>query len=685
MNSFDTDGLYDLLPAWIRVRDQAGNGALRALMGVIASQAQIIEDNLDQLYDDLFIETCEPWVIPYIGDLIGFRPLRPLGPGQSGGTRAEVANTIGYRRRKGTLAVIEQLGFDVTGWPTIAVEYFTRLATTQYVRNHVRLGNTIVDVRSPMTAIDINGAFDLPPRTLDVRRISSGRGRYNIPNIGVFVWRLAIYGGGATAQSTPSQLSRTAARVKLAGQYSLDPFGDDVPLVNPPASTDLFALAQRRNAPFPLARYPLYAELEAARTAIAAGTPAAFDFFKDPAVFTVYDANGAAIPASNLAVCDLSNWTVPTEVGIRASVDPVLGRLVFAEPAPALTDDIRVTCAYGFSGPYGGGAYARALDDGEPLKADVVIGDFAAADLSMAKNQIAEIADSGLHAGNVTLSPDANRLIIRAADFARPVIVGDLAIVAVPQAKIVLRGLGISGGITLSGAGPITLVLEHCTVRGPISWPIAGGGILTVDHSLCAALQINEAVDVVVMDSAVDAGTESVSAISAGGGAECGVLTIARSTVIGTVFAREVPLLENSICDGVVTVMRRQNGCVRYSYVAPGSLTPQRFACQPDTAVDAAIAKALIADPGLSLAQRNALTADMQTRTVPQFTSRAKGAPGYLQLADGTVDAISFGAEDGDEMGIFFALYGPRREENLKFRIDEYIRIGLEFGVIHST
>jgi hypothetical protein len=162
MTFIDADALYALLPSYIRVQDQTqGGGALQALVGVIAGQAQVIDASLDQQYDDQFIETCSTWVIPYIGDLIGFTPLQPLGPNQRSATRAEVADTISYRQRKGTVAMLEQLCVDVTGWPGIAVEYFSRLSTTQYIRNHRRLANTIVDVHSPMTAVDIGGPFDL--------------------------------------------------------------------------------------------------------------------------------------------------------------------------------------------------------------------------------------------------------------------------------------------------------------------------------------------------------------------------------------------------------------------------------------------------------------------------------------------------------------------------------------------
>ena len=65
--------LYRLLPAIYRIRDEKHGGALRDLLSVIAEQIAVLEEDLEQLYDDQFIETCAPWVIPYIGDLIGYR------------------------------------------------------------------------------------------------------------------------------------------------------------------------------------------------------------------------------------------------------------------------------------------------------------------------------------------------------------------------------------------------------------------------------------------------------------------------------------------------------------------------------------------------------------------------------------------------------------------------------------
>ena len=116
---------------------------LQALLQVIAEQVKVVEDDIDQLYDNWFIETCQDWVVPYIGDLVGFQPVHEVGEPEALNTpqgrlrnkilapRREVANTIRYRRRKGTLALFELLARQVAGWPAHAVEFYKRLAWTQ--------------------------------------------------------------------------------------------------------------------------------------------------------------------------------------------------------------------------------------------------------------------------------------------------------------------------------------------------------------------------------------------------------------------------------------------------------------------------------------------------------------------------------------------------------------------------
>ncbi|HEY1266207.1 MAG TPA: hypothetical protein VGH16_03060, partial [Candidatus Binatia bacterium] len=307
--NFDAEKLYSLLPAIYRVRDddvaaQLGllltfeeenelqqllalgasadaaqsqrrqelsnkklrsGGPLKALLSIIAEQAAVLEENLDQLYDDLFIETCAEWVVPYIGDLVGARNLFAFSGG-SFSQRAYVANTMAYRRRKGTAAVLEQLARDVTGWSASVVEYFQLLATTQYV-NHSRPENlSVASIRhrtfsglyEGFSAADSTSAdaaqwnaleysdtpFDKLAHTGEVRRIASRRGRYNIPNLGIFLYRLRSF-----------PLTQAPAFRLDDRRYLFDPLGRDTALFNQPViETDINQLAEPINVPLPIGR-----------------------------------------------------------------------------------------------------------------------------------------------------------------------------------------------------------------------------------------------------------------------------------------------------------------------------------------------------------------------------------------------------------------------------------------------
>src|SRR5258708_39861332 len=121
--SLTADQLYALLPAIYRTRDVENGLPLQALIRVFSEQAAVLEDNIRQLYDDEFIETCAQWVIPYIGDLVGASPVYEIGAALKS-RRAEVANIIAYRRRKGTLLALEQAAMDGSGMPAVAVAFF---------------------------------------------------------------------------------------------------------------------------------------------------------------------------------------------------------------------------------------------------------------------------------------------------------------------------------------------------------------------------------------------------------------------------------------------------------------------------------------------------------------------------------------------------------------------------------
>ncbi|GAO26879.1 hypothetical protein ALISP_6699 [Alicycliphilus sp. B1] len=246
MSLITPERLYQLLPAIHRLRDAEQGLPLRALLAVIEQELTALEADTARLYDNWFIETCDEWTVPYIGDLVGARPIRPV-PSAGVSARAWVANTLAYRRRKGTALVLEQLARDVTGWPAAAVEFFQRLATTQHM-NHVRLASaataSVRDAARADLACASAGAFDPFAHLLEVRNADTAGGRFNIPNVGIFLWRLRaqpLGQGRARRCRTPISSARAAS---AAGWWHMHPAGVDAPLFNLPRTETGGAVTQ---------------------------------------------------------------------------------------------------------------------------------------------------------------------------------------------------------------------------------------------------------------------------------------------------------------------------------------------------------------------------------------------------------------------------------------------------------
>ena len=173
-----------------------------------------------------------------------------------------------------------------------------------------------------------------------------------------------------------------------------------------------------------------------------------------------------------------------------------------------------------------------------------------------------------------------------------------------------------------------------------------------------------------------------------------GILEIINSTVIGTVFAAAIPLASNVIFfseastedEAPVRAADKQTGCVRFSYVPPGSLVPRRYRCQPDLAVRDAIASIETKQGApIGAQQRENISNGIRARIRPGFNDFRYGRPAYCQLRLSTPIEIRAGADDESEMGGFHQLYQLQRETNLRIRLDEYLRFGLEAGFFYQT
>src|SRR6516225_7922175 len=124
--------VWKLLPAIYRTLDTDSfttPGPLREMVNRIGAQAAILRRSVDRLWEDQSIETCDDWVIPYIADLLATNLVASM---DARGQRLDVAKTIYYRRRTGTLGILEEIAHDITGWDARVVEFFRRLGRTRH-------------------------------------------------------------------------------------------------------------------------------------------------------------------------------------------------------------------------------------------------------------------------------------------------------------------------------------------------------------------------------------------------------------------------------------------------------------------------------------------------------------------------------------------------------------------------
>ncbi|RFC71699.1 hypothetical protein [Streptomyces sp. AcE210] len=703
----EPDGLAALLPRWHLLRDAEEGEPLRALLAVVAEQLDRVRDGVEQGYEDLFVETAAPWVLPYLGDLVGHRTLpgyeRVLTAGlHEGGRaalaeavapRADVAATVAARRRKGTLHLLEEISEQVAGWPARAVELSRLVAHHQSVklyRDTAAKRGRLLDLRDGSALALAGGPFDSTARTADIRRADSSRkqGGRTPAGVGLFVWRLKAY----ALTSSPAYCIDRARNL-----YTFSILGHDSPLVTEPVpEPSPTHIATVDNVPAFITRRLLHDRL--------------LDYYGPGKSFVIRrDGEDRPVPPSDIVVADLSDWRYRPKRG-QVAVDPELGRIAFgARSAPR--QGVWVDYHYASGADMGGGEYERPdrvdrpdaafyrVGPGQPYRQ--IMDAYRAwqhdrrADRT-GPDGIIEITHSGAYQEQLDFDLDpGDRLELRAAEGTRPVMrlldwysnrpdalnIRAVADDCAPheRPRIVLDGLLVAGrGINVTGPMGAVVVRHSTLVPGwslePECEPHSPDepsivmdrttACLQIEHSVLGTIEVigdevgEDPLDIHLRDSILDATGHDREALSA---PDCrlahAVLHAHRTTVIGEVHTHAVEIAENSVFTGRLQVARRGIGCLRYSYVPTGSRTPRRHRCRPD------------------------LTPGVQ----PLFAAVRYGTPWYGQLADSCPEELRRGADDGAEMGAFHDLYRPQREDGLRARLAQYTPAGTDAGIFFVT
>ena len=415
-----------------------------------------------------------------------------------------------------------------------------------------------------------------------------------------------------------------------------------------------------------------------------------------------------------------------------------MGRLTF--PNTVTVNEAQVSYAYGFSGDIGGGPYDRRSSVELALTRNV---DWQVGVSKEINAKPGEIFDSLTEAiqkwnsqpvgkfgviallDNYTYDetfppiniPEGSQLLIVAARWPevdkpgglpgekhripghldpnglRPCLRGSLSVEgsapvdSLTPGKLMLDGVWVEGGISVVDGNLGLLKIVHCSL-------IPGQGGLTVDtgnkqlqidlvRTICGPISISldaEISKLSATESIIDnAGEETTKAIEAAGTP----LEIKMSTLFGSVQGLRIEA-SNCIFNDKLDVLRRQEGCVRFSYVQDNSNPPRCYRCQPELEIARQISEAG-GVAMISKSKRDAIRRRVLGWLVPGFNSIRCGHHAYAQLSLSCPQPIRVGADDGSEMGVFKGLTQPQRESNLKSALDEYLRFGLEAGIIYVT
>lgn len=686
--------LYERVPANYRVYDEEQGRPLLSLLRLVGKQAAALRDNLDDLWDNFFIETCDDWVVPYLAALVG---TNTLAQSTSQSNRLDVRNTIRWRQSKGTPAMLQALARDITEWPTELAEFFRNIGWSQNV-NHVRSSAVFtVDVHEPAPLSQLGHAKDpwahavdiRPSAPLDQTRIANESlgigqaawgtpGRHQIKNLGFFVHRLRTYAvkGAMPAAAPPGALPLVPPLF-----FTFDPLCRDAPL---------FIKESRK----PLTRAEFGAALEKY-------------FGADVAIRGIPD--GYKIVSANLSDPRRAQLLESGELGI----DPELGRFAFSPLDPVDLTKLSVDYVEAFSDNVGARTFEQLLVErspatrivsssgiwtapsGAPVDPIDVHTTLSAALQAAKDGDVIEVVDSATYLENEIVfdSPGVKSLTIRAATDQRPCFVfcadDGKPLHASLRIQSPLEALEVNGLLFHGGPIRIESVVKRfdliaCTLdpgsKTEASVVASNADAASNCHyyvcrSITGGLRVGRGISrLTIADSIVDQEKLAIGGLEVDVGAHrlareqhppAPAVHLERVTVLGPVSC-DVLTASECILDQVAIVTDLQAGCIRYSRFEKGSILPRRYQCVPD--------------------ERTLQMCPPKLRCLaPLFNSRRFGRPTYAQLASGCPPEILTASEARSEIGAFTTASSTMRVANLQTKLQEFLPVGLSALILAET
>lgn len=655
---------------------------LDLLLAGVDEQVELLASDIDTIWDDLFIESCADWAVPYIGALVGLPP---------DASRLEVAYAVALRRRKGTPAALEDFAEIATGLTARVVEGWQSTLWAQ------RLGHP-PPLRIASMSLADGSRFRIGTPFDRVRHSVTPSGPYNPLAATAVVWPWQV-GTFVAAEAAPAPEPR---------RFSLHPLGAEAPPYVAPqtgrsaAERASGALRARTgdelDAPV-RATYRVFEAL-AAPGQITYGTNWTIDpghpLAQIPAplrpVLLELTLDGAQIPWSSLRFGSLPPGAAapapPTAT--QAVVDVARGRV---ELGSSLGGTLRATWHRPLTGDLG--PLASNLDGDPSARVVVVVDPSAAPDavtattladgIAKAETQSAGLDPAESQPGRPdveirlrtsdrldapppqSFAPTLPRWRIVAERTMTPAIVGDLDL-DLDGCCLELGGFYLTGNLVV-GNGFDGVSLAFVTMDPTAGSTVelahdAWGLAFSARRSILGAIRAElSSQPLTLQDSIVDGlGARLRTCGDAPGGTLrdalaaqvrfAPALACSGVTFVGAVHTESIDAADCLFVDGVDAV-QQQEGCLRHCYLGPDVPTPPplppHYRCGPFPP--------------------------------PIFASTGFEAAGYYALDLDRPQPLLSAASDGGEVGAYNHLRRGARIERLRRRVHEFVPLGLRAGL----